>query len=249
MAKRVKKLTKIKKKKSGRDASGQISVRHRGGEHKRFIRKIDWKRDKHELSGRVEKIEYDPNRNAPIALIVYPDGERRYILAPAGLEVGSEVISGKEAPVKPGNAMPLKKVPLGVEVHNLEINPGKGGQMVRGAGTSALVKSKSDKMAKVELPSGEVRLFKLNCWVTIGQIGNVDYNSRKLKKAGDRRRRGFRPSVRGLAQAPSSHPHGGGHVHNIGIKAPKTPWGKRTMGKKTRKKNKYSDKVIVKRRK
>jgi len=247
--KRIKRLTKIRKKTGGRDSSGQISVRGRGGEHKRFVRKIDWKRDKIDVPGRVSRIDYDPNRGANIALIVYADGDKRYILAPAGLEVNDEIISSKKAPIKPGNAMPLREIPTGVEVHNLEIKPGKGGQIVRGAGTAALIKSKKSKMAKIELPSGEMRLFHLDSWATVGQVGNVDHIYKKFTKAGDRRRRGFRPTVRGLAQAPSSHPHGGGNVSNIGIKAPKTPWGKKAMGKKTRKKNKYSDKYIVKRRK
>jgi large subunit ribosomal protein L2 len=249
MSKRIKKLTKINKKTGGRDATGQISVRHRGGEHKRFVRKIDWKRDKQGVPGRVASIEYDPNRSAMIALIVYKDGEKRYIVAPAGLKVGDEIIADKKAQIETGNCLLLANIPLGVEIHNLELTPGKGGQIVRGAGSSALIKSKTGKMAKVELPSGEVRLFDLNCSAVIGQVSNFEHVSKKLKKAGDKRRRGIRPSVRGLAKAANRHPHGGGHVHNIGIKAPKTPWGKKAMGKRTRKKNKYSDKYIIKRRK
>lgn len=247
--KRIKKLTKTRKKRAGRDAQGHISVRGRGGEHKRFIRRVDWKRDKKEIPGAVKDIQYDPNRSANLALIVYADGEKRYILAPAGLEIGDQVIASEQAPIEVGNALPLGKIPLGVEVHNVEIRPGKGGQMVKGAGTAAIVKSKKNKMAKLELPSGEVRLFDLKSWATIGQVGNVDHIYKKLKKAGDSRRRGIRPTVRGVAQNPSSHPHGGGHVSNIGLKAPKTPWGKKAMGKRTRKKDKYSDKYIVKRRK
>lgn len=246
--KRIKKLTKIRKKKGGRDASGQISVRDRGGEHKRFIRKVDWKRDKIDIPGKVKDIEYDPNRSANLALIAYADGEKRYILAPSGLEVDDTVIASEKAPIKPGNALPLAEIPIGIEIHNIEIRPGKGGQIVRGAGTAAIIKSKKGKMAKLELPSGEIRLFHLESWATVGQVGNVDHIYKKLKKAGDSRRRGIRPTVRGVAQHPSSHPHGGGNVGNIGLKAPKTPWGKRTMGKKTRKKKKYSDKVIVSRR-
>ncbi len=249
MTKRNKKLTKIRKKTGGRDASGQISVRGHGGEHKRFIRKVDWKRDKIGVPGKVQSIEYDPNRGADLALVVYADGEKRYILSPAGLEVGDQVIASEEAEIRSGNALPLKKIPVGVEVHNLEIKPGKGGQMVRGAGTAAIIKSKKGKMVKLELPSGEIRLFHLDCWATVGQVGNADHIYKKLKKAGDSRRRGIRPTVRGVAQNPSSHPHGGGHVGNIGLKAPKTPWGKKAMGKRTRKKKKYSDKYIVKRRK
>ncbi len=247
--KRIKKITKIRKKKGGRDASGHISVRSRGGEHKRFIRQVDWKRDKKDISGTVKNIEYDPNRSANLALISYADGEKRYILAPAELEVGDTIIAAENAPIKPGNSLPLSKMPIGIEVHNVEIRPGKGGQMVRGAGTAAIIKSKKDKMIKLELPSGEIRLFNRNSWATVGQVGNVEHIAKKLKKAGDSRRRGIRPTVRGVAQHPSSHPHGGGHVSNIGLKAPKTPWGKKAMGKRTRNKKKYSDKYIVKRRK
>lgn len=247
--KKSKKLTKIKKKTGGRDSRGRVSVRGRGGEHKRYIRKVDWKRDKIDVPGKVESIQYDPNRSANLALIFYADGEKRYILAPSGLEENNTVIASENAPVKPGNALPLGKIPTGVEVHNVEIRPGKGGQMVRGAGTAAIIKSKKGDMVKLELPSGEVRLFDKNAWATIGQVGNVDHIYKKLKKAGDKRRRGIRPTVRGVAQHPSSHPHGGGNVGNIGLKAPKTPWGKKAMGKKTRKKKKYSDKYIVKRRK
>jgi large subunit ribosomal protein L2 len=247
--KRNKKLTKIRKKTGGRDSTGRVSVRSRGGEHKRFIRKIDWKRDKIDIPGKVKEIRYDPNRSANLGLVVYKDGEKRFILAPAGLEVGDTVIASKNASIEPGNCLPLEEIPIGVEVHNLEIKPGKGGQMVRGAGTAAILKSKREKMAKIELPSGEIRLFNLKCWATIGQVGNVNHIYKKLKKAGDSRHRGKRPTVRGVAQHPSSHPHGGGHVHNIGLKAPKTPWGKKAMGKKTRKKNKYSDKYIISRKK
>ncbi len=244
--KRIKKLTKIRKKKGGRDTSGRVSIRHKGGEHKRFVRKIDWKRDKIGVPGSVESIDYDPNRSANVCLISYADGEKRYILAPQGLNAGDTVISAEKAPIEPGNAMPLRSMPIGIEVHNVEIQPGKGGQMVRGAGTAAILKTKKNNMAKLELPSGEIRLFKLDAWATVGQVGNVDHIYKKLKKAGDSRRRGIRPTVRGVAQNPSSHPHGGGHVSNIGLKAPKTPWGKKAMGKKTRKKKKYSDKYIVK---
>jgi len=246
---KVRKLIKIRKKKSGRDSSGRVSVRHQGGAHKRYIRVIDWKRDKRDIEGRVAGIEYDPNRNAEIALVIYPDGEKRYILAPEEVKVGSKVLASQKAPAKPGNALPLKEIPIGTPVHNLEIVPGKGGQIVRGAGTSALIQSKDGKMAKVKLPSGEIRLFPLNCWATVGQVGNADYVYRKLAKAGNKRHRGVRPTVRGVAQHPGSHPHGGGEGRSpIGMKSPKTPWGKKTLGKRTRKRKKYSDRLIIKRR-
>jgi len=249
--KRVKKLVKIRKKKGGRDASGQISVRHQGGEHKRFIRIIDWARSKKEIKGLVEAIEYDPNRQANLALVLYPDGERRYIIAPGGLSKGDQIVSAKKAEIKAGNAMELKNIPVGVPIHNLEIRPGKGGQMVRGAGNAALIVSKEeDRWIVVKLPSGEVRRFKGNCLATIGQVSNADWGTIKLKKAGDKRRRGVRPTVRGVAQHPKSHPHGGGEGRSpIGMKAPKTPWGKKALGKRTRKKKKYSDKLIISRRK
>jgi len=240
----------IKKKKSGRDASGRISVRHQGGQHKRYIRLVDWKRDKKDIAGRVDSIDYDPNRNADLALIVYPDGEKRYILAPAGLKVGDQVVASKKAPIKIGNAMPLAHIPVRVQIHNLEIIPGKGGQIVRGAGTSALIQSKEGGKVKVAMPSGEVRLFSEKCLATIGQVGKVEQKYKKLKKAGDKRHLGIRPSVRGVAQHPGSHPHGGGEGRSpIGMKSPKSPWGKRTLGKRTRKKKKYSNRVIIKRRK
>jgi large subunit ribosomal protein L2 len=249
MTKRNKKLTKIKKKTGGRDNKGHVSTRHRGGAHKRFIRKIDWKRSKRDIEGKVEAIEYDPNRNADIALILYPDGERRYILAPAKLEVGDKVIASEKAEIEPGNALPLKNIPLGVGFHNLEIKPGKGGQMIRGAGTKATILSKEKKYAHVKLPSGEIRKFLLDCWATIGQVGNKEHIYKQLKKAGSKRHRGIRPTVRGVAQHPGSHPHGGGEGRSpIGMPSPKSPWGKKTLGKKTRKKKKYSDKLIVKRR-
>lgn len=246
----IRRLLKVRKKKAGRDNTGKISVRHRGGEHKRFLRKIDWKRDKKDIVGKIESIEYDPNRNADVAVVLYPDGERRLILAPEGLEVGDKVVSGEKVPVKPGNAMPLKNIPVGVPIHNIEIVPGKGGQLVRGAGTSALIKSKEKEGVVVRMPSGELRLFKPDCLATIGQVGNAEFRSIKLKKAGDSRHRGIRPTVRGVAQHPGAHPHGGGEGRSsIGMPSPKTPWGKKTMGKRTRRKRKYSDKLIVSRRK
>lgn len=247
--KTIKKLVRIKKKKSGRDNQGRVSVRHQGGEHKRYIRKIDWKRDKKDIPGKVVEIKYDPNRSAEIALIVYSDGEKKYIIAPDGLKAGTEIMASEKAAIEPGNALPLRKIPSGTAIYNLEIVPGKGGQMVRGAGTFALIQSKDEKKAKVKLPSGEIRLFSLDCWAVIGRGSNLDHRYQKLKKAGDKRRRGIRPTVRGVAQHPGSHPHGGGEGRSpIGMKSPKSPWGKRTLGKRTRKRKKYSDKLIVKRK-
>jgi large subunit ribosomal protein L2 len=246
----TKKLLKIKKKKSGRDSSGRVSVRHQGGEHKRFLRKIDWRRNKKDIPGKIESIEYDPNRNANVAVVLYPDGERRLILAPEGVKRGDEVISGDKVPINPGNAMPLKNIPIGVPIHNIEIVPGKGGQLVRGAGALALIKSKDKKGITVRMPSGEMRIFNPQCMATIGQVGNAEFRTIKLTKAGDSRHRGIRPTVRGVAQHPDSHPHGGGEGRSsIGMPSPKSPWGKKTLGVRTRKKGKYSDKLIVKRRK
>jgi large subunit ribosomal protein L2 len=250
MSKKVKQLVRIKKKKSGRGFGGRVSVRHQGGEQKRFMRKIDWARSKMDIEGKVEKIEYDPNRTANLALILYPDGERRYILAPEKLSVGDKVVSKSKAAVKPGNAMKLKNIPAGVAIHNLEIFPGKGGQMVRSAGSMVLVQSIEKNGVVVKMPSGEVRLFSPDCMATIGQVSNSDWSSHQFSKAGQKRLRGIRPTVRGVAQNPSSHPHGGGEGRSgIGMKAPKTPWGKRTLGVRTRKKKKYSVKLIIKRRK
>lgn len=245
----MRKLLKIRKKKGGRDARGHISVRHQGGEHKRFLRKIDWKRDKIGISGKIERIDYDPNRTANIALVLYADGERRYILAPEELKVGGEVISAAKAEIKSGNTMKLKHIPVGMPIHNLEIVPGKGGQLVRSAGNSAFVQSKEKNWVVVKLPSGEIRKFPASCRATVGQIGNSNWGMLKMKKAGDKRHRGIRPTVRGVAQHPDSHPHGGGEGRSgIGMKAPKTPWGKKVPGK-TRKKKKYSNRLIISRRK
>lgn len=250
MTKRIKKLTIIRKKKGGRDTAGRISVRHRGGEHKRFIRIIDWRRDKRDIPGKVTSIEYDPNRTADIALITYADGEKRYILAPKDLKVGDEIIASEKAEIKPGNALPLRQIPVGVPIHNLEIKAGKGGQMVRSAGAYALIQSKDDKRAQVKLPSGEIRLFSLQCWATVGQVSRPEHSSEKLTKAGDSRHRGIRPTVRGSAMYAGAHPHGGGEGRApIGLPAPKSPWGWITLGRRTRKRKKYSDKLIIKRRK
>ena len=245
-----KKLLRILKKHSGRNATGKITVRHRGGRQKRFLRIIDFKRDKTDIPAKVVSIEYDPNRNANIALLSYQDGEQRYILAPEGLKVGDTVVSSPTAEIKPGNALPLKKIPVGTPIHNLELKPGKGGQLVRAAGTAALIQSKEGKYASVKLPSGEIRLIPLDCLATIGQVAPKEFKTLKLGKAGRKRLMGWRPAVRGVAMHPGAHPHGGGEGRSgIGMPSPKSPWGKKTLGKKTRKKKKYSDKLIIKRRK
>lgn len=243
-------LVKGKKGSSGRNTFGKITVRHRGGGVKRLLRKIDFVRDKKDVRAKVAALEYDPGRNAHITLLHYVDGEKRYILAPLGLKVGDEVItSATKAPLKPGNAMPLRKIPVGMPIHNLEIFPKQGGKLVRSAGTSALIQSKEGKWAKVKLSSGEVRKFSLDCFATIGQVGNPEKRTIKLGKAGRKRHLGIRPTVRGVAQHPDAHPHGGGEGRSgIGMPSPKTPWGKRTFGRKTRKRRKYSDGWIVKRR-
>lgn len=243
-----KKLKLMIGKRSGRDWRGQVSVRHRGAGSKRYLRIIDFNRDKKGVAGIVEAIEYDPNRNVQIALVLYKDGERRYILAPNGLLVGDQILSDETAEVKIGNSLPLKSIPVGTPIHNLEIVPGKGGQIVRGAGGMALILSKEGERVQVKLPSGELRIFLSSCWATIGQVGNIEQKLKKLRKAGDNRRRGIRPTVRGVAQNPHSHPHGGGEGRSgIGMPGPKTPWGKPARGKKTRKKRKYSDKFIISR--
>lgn len=248
-AKPVKKLTKILKKHSGRDSTGSISVRHRGGRQKRYYRIIDFKREKRNIEGKVLRIEKDPNRNAFIALIEYQDGDLRYILAPNGLKPGDKVIAGENASINTGNALPLRNIPLGIQVHNIELYPGQGGQMVRGAGTAAVVVAKEDKYVHLKLPSGEIRKFLKDCYATIGQISNVEHKEENLGKAGRKRLLGIRPTVRGTAQNPRSHPHGGGEGRVGEGMHPKTPWGKPARGKKTRKKDKWSNKLIVKRRK
>jgi len=243
------KLKRILSKKSGRNSSGKVTVRHQGGRHKRYLREIDFKRDKREIPAKVVAVEYDPNRGANIALLFYADGEKRYILAPEGLKVGDEVQAGEKAEIKPGNALSLKKMPLGTVVHNLELKPGKGGQVVRGAGTGAILMSKEEKYALVKLPSGEQRRIELICYATVGQLGNVELKNRVLGKAGRKRHLGIRPTVRGVAQNPHSHPHGGGEGRSgIGMPSPKSPWGKRTLGVRTRNRKKYSDKLIMQRR-
>lgn len=244
------KLKNILAKHSGRNSSGRVTVRHQGGRHKRYLREIDFKRDKRDISAKVIAIEYDPNRGVDIALLFYTDGEKRYILAPEGLKVGDQVQSGGKAEVKPGNALSLKNMPLGTVVHNLEIRPGKGGQMVRGAGGGAILMSKEEKYALIKLPSGEQRKIELACYATVGQLGNIERKNRVLGKAGRKRNMGVRPTVRGVAQNPHSHPHGGGEGRSgIGMPSPKSPWGKKTLGVRTRSKKKYSNKMIAKRRK
>jgi len=233
---------------NGRDNQGQVSVRHRGGGNKRFLRKIDFERSKKNIEGKVEAIEYDPNRNVEVALVIYKDGERRYILVPEGLKLGDRIMAGENVDIKVGNSLPLKNIPIGTPIHNIEIVPLKGGQIVRGAGTLATILAKEGGFAQVKLPSGELRQILLESWATIGQLGNIDMKLRKLRKAGDSRRRGIRPTVRGVAQNPHSHPHGGGEGRSgIGMPGPKTPWGKPARGKKTRRKVKYSDKFIISR--
>lgn len=244
----MKSLMTILPKKSGRSA-GTITVRHQGGRQKRFLREIDFRRDKLDVPGRVEEIEYDPNRNADIAKILYEDGERRYILHPLGLKVGRKVLASSKASIEVGNSLPLSAIPPGTQIHNIEITPGKGGQVVKSAGSVATVQGKEEGFVLVKLPSSEVRRFKPECLATIGQIGRIELKSEIIGKAGRTRNMGIRPTVRGTAQNPRSHPHGGGEGRSgVGLKYPKTPYGKPAVGK-TRKKQKYSDKLIVKERK
>jgi len=236
------------KKRAGRNNRGKITVRHRGGGAKRRLRIIDFKRDKMGVPGRVSAIEYDPNRSARIALICYADGEKRYILVPVGLNIGDTIMSGSNATVKPGNALPLKSIPSGTLIHNIELEKGKGGQLVRSAGTAAQLMVKEGEYALVRLSSGEMRRIRGDCLATIGQVGNVDHQNIELGKAGRKRWLGWRPTVRGSAMTPRDHPHGGGEGRSpIGLPGPKTPWGKPALGYRTRK-PKASDKMIVKRR-
>jgi len=236
------------KSKAGRNFRGKITVRHRGTGHKRRYRVIDFKRDKVDIPATVTSIEYDPNRSARIALLVYADGEKRYIIAPVGLKVGDTVMSSKSAEIRPGNTLPMQNIPLGTMLHNIEMQLGRGGQMVRAAGTSAQLMAKEGSHALLRLPSGEMRLIDIRCRATIGQVGNADHGNIKLGKAGRRRWLGWRPSVRGSAMTPRDHPHGGGEGRSpIGMPSPKTPWGKPTLGYKTRR-NKSTSKYIVRRR-
>lgn len=245
-----KSLLRPARRKGGRNNQGRISVRHQGGGHKRKYRLIDFKRDKDGIRGRVATIEYDPNRSANIALIHYKDGEKRYILAPKGLKVGMQVQSGADADIQLGNALKLKDMPIGTTIHNIELKPGHGGQLVRSAGTGAQLLSREGKYALVRLRSGETRMILATCRATIGQVGNVEHELIHIGKAGRSRWLGKRPTVRGSVMNPNDHPHGGGEGRApIGLKSPVTPWGKPTLGLKTRKRNKPSDKYIVHRRK
>lgn len=237
-------------KKAGRNSQGRITVRHRGGGHKRQYRIIDWKRDKDGIPATVATVEYDPNRTAYIALLNYADGAKRYILAPHGLKVGTKVFSGPDADIMVGNTLPLHKIPVGTVIHNIELKPGKGAQMVRSAGASAQLMAKEGTYALLRLPSGEDRLVHIDCRATIGQVGNLEYENVSIGKAGRSRWLGKRPTVRGVVMNPVDHPHGGGEGRApIGRKSPVTPWGVPTLGHKTRKKKKHSDKYIVRRRK
>ena len=244
-----KSLTVTLKKHSGRNNRGKITVRHRGGGYRPKYRIIDFKRDKDGVPGNVATIEYDPNRTANIALIVYADGEKRYIVAPQSLKVGDVIYSGPDADIKVGNALPLANIPLGTMIHNIELKPGKGAQLVRAAGNGAQLMAKEGDYAQVRLPSGEVRRIRMDCRATIGEVGNNDHQNINIGKAGKKRHMGIRPTVRGSVMNPNDHPHGGGEGKaGIGRVGPVTPWGKPALGYKTRKKKKASDKYIVKRR-
>ena len=245
---RIRSLLTIKKKTSGRDDQGHVSIRHRGGEQKRFIRELDLRRDKIDIKAKVTSIEYDPGRTADIALLVYEDGAKSFILAPVGLKVGDTVVSSENAPIKEGNCLPLKNIPVGVPIHCLSFQKGKIAQVVKSAGNAAYVQSIDGSKATIKLPSGEIRIFNADSKATIGQVGNAEHSSQKLTKAGQKRLRGIRPTVRGVAQNPHSHPHGGGEGRSsIGMN-PKTKWGKPAF-KRTRKHKKASNRLIVKRRK
>ncbi|MEW6725128.1 MAG: 50S ribosomal protein L2 [Bacillota bacterium] len=251
-------ITKTKPEKSllakrnrnaGRNNQGRITTRHRGGGHKRAYRIIDFRRDKDGIPAKVAAIEYDPNRSARIALLHYVDGEKRYIIAPLGLNVGDTIVSGPDSDIKVGNALPLANIPVGTVVHNVELHPGKGGQIARAAGTSVQLMAKEDNMAILRMPSGEMRKVRVNCRATIGETGNPDHENISIGKAGRNRHKGWRPTVRGVVMNPVDHPHGGGEGRSpIGRKHPVTPWGKPALGKRTRKKNAASNKYIVRRR-
>ncbi len=236
-----------KSKSGGRNNAGRITTRHRGGGHKQHYRMVDFKRDKDGIAARVERLEYDPNRSAHLALVVYADGERRYIIAPRGVTAGTELMSGVEAPIKPGNALSLRNIPVGSTVHCIEMKPGKGAQMARSAGTSAQLVAREGSYATLRLRSGEMRKVHVECKATIGEVGNSEHNLRKLGKAGATRWRGVRPTVRGVAMNPVDHPHGGGEGRTSGGRHPVSPWGVPTKGHKTRK-NKRTDSMIVRRR-
>ena len=245
----IKSLTVGLRKRGGRNARGKITVRHRGGGHRRRYRHIDFRRDKFDVPATIKSIEYDPNRSARIALVVYADGEKRYIIAPLGLKVGDTVISSKQGEIRPGNTLPLRNIPQGTMIHNVELQVGRGGQLVRSAGTSAqLLAKEGDEYAIVRLPSGEERFVRQDCLATIGQVGNIEHGNVKLGKAGRKRYLGIRPTVRGSAMNPNDHPHGGGEGRSpVGMPGPKTPWGQPALGKRTRR-NKSTDKYIFRRR-
>jgi large subunit ribosomal protein L2 len=237
-----------RRKSGGRNMYGRITVRHRGGEQRRQIRLVDFKRDKRGIPARVAAIEYDPNRTARLALLHYVDGEKRYIIAPVDLRVGDTVIAGPDVEIRPGNALPIANIPVGTMLHNVELKEGRGGQLARAAGGAAQLMAKEGDYAQVRMPSGEVRLIRQACYATIGQVGNLEHGNIKLGKAGRKRHMGIRPTVRGSAMSPRDHPHGGGEGRqSIGMPSPKSPWGKPTLGKKTRR-NKMTDKYIIRRR-
>jgi large subunit ribosomal protein L2 len=241
-------LLVIKKQSGGRNAYGRVTVRHRGGGHRRYVRLVDFKREKHDIPAKVAAIEYDPNRTARLALLFYADGEKRYIIAPMDLKVGDTVLSGPNAEIRSGNCLPIANIPVGTTIHNIEVKEGKGAQLVRSAGGAAQLLAKEGDFAQIRMPSGEVRLIHQTCYVTIGQVGNLDHSNIKLGKAGRKRHLGIRPAVRGSAMSPRDHPHGGGEGRQpIGLAGPKSPWGKPTLGYKTRR-NKQTDKYIVRRR-
>lgn len=242
-------LVEILKKHSGRDSSGRISVRHQGGRQKRYYRIIDFKRNKYDQVGVVESIEYDPNRNVFISLIKYSDGEKRYILHPKDIKVGDKVASGVAVDIKPGNALPLKNIPIGQEVHNVEMRPGQGGKVVRGAGNVAIIIARDETFVHLKLPSGEVKKFPQECYATVGALGNSEFRFKTIGKAGRKRHMGIRPTVRGTAQNPRSHPHGGGEGRSGEGMHAKTPWGKPARGKRTRARYRYTSSLIIKRRK
>jgi large subunit ribosomal protein L2 len=241
-------LLVIKKRSGGRNSYGRVTVRHRGGGARRYIRIVDFKREKHGIPAKVAAIEYDPNRTARLALLYYVDGEKRYIVAPLDLKVGDTVMSGPTAEIRSGNSLPISNIPVGTMIHSIEMKPGRGGQLVRSAGGAAQLLAKEGDFAQIRMPSGEVRLIHQVCYATIGQVGNLDHGNVKLGKAGRKRHLGIRPTVRGTAMSPRDHPHGGGEGRQpIGLPGPKSPWGKPTLGKKTRL-NKKTDQYIVRRR-
>jgi len=242
-------LTQVLKKHSGRNSYGRVTVRHKGGGNRRKYRVIDFRRNKLDVPGTVMRLEYDPNRSANIALIEYADGERRYILAPVGMAQGDSIISSQDADIKPGNTLPISSIPVGTVIHNIELHPGKGAQLVRSAGTQAQLMAREGTMAQIRMPSGEFRLVQTKCMATIGQVGNVDHANIHIGKAGRKRHMGIRPTVRGSVMNPCDHPHGGGEGKSpIGRPGPVTPWGKPTLGYKTRKAKNPTDKFIIKRR-